>query len=168
MGWSILPARRKYACSECAWRPFSTVACAAANAWPSTCPPNTYLVPMSRLWPRNRLSSRRSSDSRLISSETTGSAVADKRLAWACDGQRVYRPARGAPRRQGSGLCRRATRPCSAVCASGAYQPSMKRSSWINSGANAARRSARAIARVVSIGWREAAAAPAATPPRAR
>ena len=29
-----------------------------------TCPPKTYLVPMSRLWPRNRLSSSRSSDSR--------------------------------------------------------------------------------------------------------
>src|SRR5690606_2746122 len=43
---------------------------AADSAWPSTWPPNTYLVPMSRLWPRNRLSSRRSSDSRSISSET--------------------------------------------------------------------------------------------------
>src|SRR3546814_1145250 len=37
-----------------------------------TCPPNTYLVPMSRLWPRNRLSSSRSSESSSISSETTG------------------------------------------------------------------------------------------------
>ena len=57
------------------------IACAADNACPSTWPPNTYLVPMSRLWPRNRLSSSRSSESRLISSETTGSALADKRLA---------------------------------------------------------------------------------------
>src|SRR3546814_9541832 len=49
-----------------------SVACAADSACPSTCPPNTYLVPMSRLWPRNRLSSSRSSESSSISSETTG------------------------------------------------------------------------------------------------
>ena len=42
--------------------------CAADSAWPSTWPPNTYLVPMSRLWPRNRLSSSRSSESSSISS----------------------------------------------------------------------------------------------------
>src|SRR5690606_39572504 len=64
------PARRKYACSEGAWRSTVRVFSAADSAWPSTWPPNTYLVPMSRLWPRNRLSSRRSSDSRSISSET--------------------------------------------------------------------------------------------------
>ena len=47
-------------------------ACAADSAWPSTCPPNTYVVPMSRLWPRNRLSSSRSSCSSSTSSPTTG------------------------------------------------------------------------------------------------
>ena len=48
----------------------ASVAWAAASAWPSTCPPNTYLVPMSRLWPRNRLSSSRSSESSSTSSAT--------------------------------------------------------------------------------------------------
>ena len=39
----------------------STVALAATNAWPSTWPPKTCGLPMSRLSPRNRLSSSRSS-----------------------------------------------------------------------------------------------------------
>src|SRR6478735_6945540 len=47
------------------------VARAVDVACPNTWPPNTYLVPMSRLWPRNRLSSSRSSVSSATSSETT-------------------------------------------------------------------------------------------------
>src|SRR5262245_14971152 len=42
-------------------RPSSMVALAAFSAWPSTCPPNTCGLPVSRLWPRNRLTSSRSS-----------------------------------------------------------------------------------------------------------
>src|SRR5688572_24893612 len=64
------PARRKYACSECTARPSNTVRCAADSACPSTWPPNTYFVPMSRLCPRNRFSSSRSSSSSSISSLT--------------------------------------------------------------------------------------------------
>src|ERR1700722_5417121 len=60
MGELKSPRRRKYACSECAARP-STVAVAAMSAWPRTWPPNTCGLPMSRLSPRNRSSSRRSS-----------------------------------------------------------------------------------------------------------
>ena len=41
----------------------STVADAAVSAWPSTCPPNTCGLPMSRLSPRNRLTSSCSSSS---------------------------------------------------------------------------------------------------------
>src|SRR6185295_8444803 len=37
------------------------VALAAFSACPSTCPPNTWGLPVSRLWPRNRLTSSRSS-----------------------------------------------------------------------------------------------------------
>lgn len=48
----------------------SNVACAAESAWPSTWPPKTYFVPMSRLCPRNRLFSSRSSDNSSMSSET--------------------------------------------------------------------------------------------------
>src|SRR5690606_4059691 len=63
------PGRRKYAWSECA-SPSSTVRAAAARAWASTCPPNTRVVPMSTLWPRNRLVSRVSSVRWSISSWT--------------------------------------------------------------------------------------------------
>src|SRR5690606_37712122 len=41
--------------------PSSTVRAAAARAWASTWPPNTRVVPMSTLWPRNRSVSRVSS-----------------------------------------------------------------------------------------------------------
>src|SRR5688572_19229210 len=64
------PARRKYACSECTARPSNTVRCAAESACPSTWPPNTYFVPMSRLCPRKRFCSSRSSSSSSISSLT--------------------------------------------------------------------------------------------------
>src|SRR5262245_53881128 len=37
------------------------VECAASRAWPSTCPPKTCGLPVSRLSPRNRFTSRRSS-----------------------------------------------------------------------------------------------------------
>src|SRR5579862_3710508 len=57
------PRRRKYACRECTSRPV-TVREAALRAWPSTWPPNTCGLPMSRLSPRNRLTSRISSSSR--------------------------------------------------------------------------------------------------------
>src|ERR1700733_2489069 len=57
------PRRRKYACSECTVRPV-TVREAALRAWPSTWPPNTCGLPMSRLSPRNRLTSRISRSSR--------------------------------------------------------------------------------------------------------
>ena len=75
---------RRAANARCAAR-LSIVACAADSAWPSTWPPNTYLVPMSRLWPRNRLSSRRSSESSSTSSETTGSEIGGR----SCGGARL-------------------------------------------------------------------------------
>src|ERR1700733_2971726 len=56
------PRRRKYACRECTMRPV-TVREAALRAWPSTWPPNTCGLPMSRLSPRNRLTSSVSSSS---------------------------------------------------------------------------------------------------------
>src|SRR5688572_11027469 len=37
------------------------VPCADLSAWSSTCPPNTWGLPVSRLMPRNRLTSSRSS-----------------------------------------------------------------------------------------------------------
>ena len=58
----------------------SMVACAADSAWPSTCPPKTYLVPMSRLWPRNRLSSSRSSDKGQVDEFDTGEVM--RGYAW--------------------------------------------------------------------------------------
>src|SRR5688572_30992426 len=61
MGLLKSPRRRKYACSECTTRPSSMVALAAFSACPSTCPPNTWALPVSRLWPRNRLTSSLSS-----------------------------------------------------------------------------------------------------------
>src|SRR5262245_32704240 len=60
MGLLKSPRRRKYACSECTSRASSIVDCAAISAWPSTWPPNTCGLPVSRLWPRNRFTSRRS------------------------------------------------------------------------------------------------------------
>ena len=95
----------------------STVACAADSAWPSTWPPNTYLVPMSRLWPRNRLSSRRSSVSRSTSSETTGMGHGrtpgsagprlwtGRRASGRCRrSRRAWQPARAVPREQRAGI----------------------------------------------------------------
>src|SRR6185436_669941 len=61
MGLVKSPRRRKYACSEWHTRPSSMVALAAFSACPSTCPPKTCGLPVSRLWPRNRLTSSRSS-----------------------------------------------------------------------------------------------------------
>src|SRR5665213_1514825 len=57
------PRRRKYACRECTMRPL-TVREAALRACPSTWPPNTCGLPISRLSPRNRLTSSVSSSSR--------------------------------------------------------------------------------------------------------
>src|SRR5262245_9730179 len=61
MGLVKSPRRRKYACRECTRRPSSIVALAAFSAWPSTWPPNTCGLPVSRLCPRNRLTSSLSS-----------------------------------------------------------------------------------------------------------
>src|SRR5471032_2282537 len=63
MGALKSPRRRKYACRECTMRPV-TVREAALRAWPSTWPPNTWGLPISRLSPRNRLTSSVSSSSR--------------------------------------------------------------------------------------------------------
>src|SRR5512137_1032152 len=65
------PRRRKYACSECTARSASTVRLAAISAWPSTCPPKTCGLPMSRLSPRNRFISSRSRSSRRSRSART-------------------------------------------------------------------------------------------------
>src|SRR6185437_8796341 len=62
MGALKSPRRRKYACSECTMRP-STVAEAAVSACPSTWPPNTCGLPISRLSPRKRFTSSGSSSS---------------------------------------------------------------------------------------------------------
>src|SRR5688572_15318928 len=80
MGALKSPRRRKYECSECTRRSGSTVRLAAISAWPSTCPPKTCGLPMSRLSPRNRLISRRSrSSSRNRSASTwlTGGSLGD-------------------------------------------------------------------------------------------
>src|ERR1035438_9172347 len=69
MGALKSPRRKKYACSECTTRS-STVAVAAIRACPSTWPPNTCGLPMSRLSPRNKSSSRRSSVITLIRSSS--------------------------------------------------------------------------------------------------
>src|SRR5690606_12087141 len=80
---------------EWTWRSPASVCWAADRAWPSTWPPKTYLVPMSRLWPRNRLSSRRSRRSRSTSSAATEAVMGTPGF-----GRRLYPPGRA---RQGSG-----------------------------------------------------------------
>ena len=65
------PARRKYACSECTGAPFHG-ALRGRQRLTQHLAAEHESVPMSRLWPRNRFSSMRSSCSRSMSSATTG------------------------------------------------------------------------------------------------
>src|SRR6185437_14954036 len=88
MGASKSPRRRKYACSEWTMRS-ATVAEAAVSAWPSTWPPKTWGLPISRLSPRKRFTSRGSSSRSCSRSASCGFIVylAQSRL------RRVARPA---------------------------------------------------------------------------